>query len=74
MIEDNLKDELNKVAESAKDIENAPVTISLTERNKLVIFGEKNYKELEGNYVRIINSRGWKLLEKIRNLKRKFKK
>ena len=45
MIEDNLKDELKKVAESAKDIENAPVTISLTERNKLVIFGEKQYKE-----------------------------
>ena len=45
MASDNLKDELNKVAESAKDIENAPYTISLTERNKLVLMGEKYYKE-----------------------------
>lgn len=45
MSTDNLKEELNKVAESAKDITNAPVTISLTERNKLVIIGEKYYKE-----------------------------
>jgi len=45
MSTDNLKEELNKVAESAKDIENAPVTINLTERNKLVLIGEKYYKE-----------------------------
>ena len=45
MSTDNLKEELNKIGESAKDIENAPVTISLTERNKLVIIGEKYYKE-----------------------------
>lgn len=45
MIEDNLKEELKKVGESAKDIVNAPVTISLTERNKLVIIGEKQHKE-----------------------------
>jgi len=45
MSTDNLKEELNKVAESAKDIVNAPVTISLTERNKLVLIGEKYYKE-----------------------------
>ena len=45
MSSDNLKEELNKVAESAKDIPNAPVTISLTERNKLVIIGDKYYRE-----------------------------
>ncbi len=45
MSTDNLKEELNKIGESAKDIPNAPVTISLTERNKLVIIGEKYYKE-----------------------------
>ena len=45
MSTDNLKEELNKIAESAKDIQNAPVTISLTERNKLVIIGDKYYKE-----------------------------
>ena len=38
-------EELNKVAESAKDIVNAPVTINLAERNKLVIIGEKYHKE-----------------------------
>lgn len=45
MSTDNLKEELNKVAESAKDIVNAPVTISLAERNKLVIIGDKYNKE-----------------------------
>ena len=45
MIEDNLKDELAKVAECAKDINDCPVTIDLTKRNKLVLFGEMNYKE-----------------------------
>ena len=45
MSEDNLKDELNKVVDSAKEIKNAPVTINLTERNKLVIIGETQYKE-----------------------------
>ena len=45
MIDDNLKDELKAVGESAKDIPNAPVTISLTERNKLVLIGENNYKD-----------------------------
>ena len=45
MVEDNLKDELKKVVDSAKDIPHAPVTISLTERNKLVLIGEKHYKD-----------------------------
>ena len=45
MSNDNLKAELAKIGDSAKDIPNAPVTISLTERNKLVIIGEKYYKE-----------------------------
>lgn len=45
MSSDNLKDELKKLGDSAKDIPNAPVTISLTERNKLVIIGENQYKE-----------------------------
>ncbi len=45
MSNDNLKDELNKVAESAKDIENAPFTISLTERNKLALMGNQIYRE-----------------------------
>lgn len=45
MSTDNLKEELNKVVESAKDIVNAPVTIDLSERNKLVIIGEKKYRE-----------------------------
>ena len=45
MSEDNLKDELNKVVESAKEIKNAPVTINLIERNKLVVIGETQYKE-----------------------------
>ena len=45
MTSDNLKTELAKIGESAKDIQNAPVTISLTERNKLVIIGDKYYKE-----------------------------
>lgn len=46
MSEDNLKDELNKLVESSKEVKNAPVTISLTERNKLVIIGETLYKEM----------------------------
>ena len=45
MSTDNLKEELKKIGESAKDIQNAPVTISLTERNKLVLIGEHYYKE-----------------------------
>ena len=45
MSTDNLKKELNDIADNAKDIQNAPVTISLTERNKLVIIGDKYYKE-----------------------------
>ena len=45
MSTDNLKEELKKIGESARDIQNAPVTISLTERNKLVLIGEKYYKE-----------------------------
>ena len=45
MSSDNLKEELSKIGDSAKDIENAPVTISLTERNKLVVIGEKYYRE-----------------------------
>ena len=44
MSEDNLKEELLKVADTAKEIINCPVTISLTERNKLVIIGESYYK------------------------------
>lgn len=45
MSDDNLKEELNQVVESAKDIQNAPVTINLVKRNKLVLIGEKNHKE-----------------------------
>ena len=45
MIEDNLKDELNRLTESAKDVPACPVTISLIERNKLVLIGETAYKE-----------------------------
>ena len=45
MSNDNLKEELNKIANNALEIQNAPVTISLTERNKLVIIGDKYYKE-----------------------------
>ena len=45
MSNDNLKEELEKIGESAKDIEHAPVTISLTDRNKLVIIGEPYYRE-----------------------------
>jgi len=45
MVEDNLKDKLNSITESAKNIPSCPVTISLTERNKLVIIGEKYYRE-----------------------------
>ena len=45
MSTDNLKEELKKIGESARDIQNAPVTISLTERNKLVVIGEEYYKE-----------------------------
>ena len=45
MSTDNLKEELKKIGESARDIQNAPVTISLTERNKLVLIGEEYYKK-----------------------------
>ena len=45
MSPDNLKEELRKLGESAKDIPNAPVTVKLTERNKLVIIGQKYYRE-----------------------------
>ena len=45
MVSDNLKDGLNQLVDASRDIINAPVTISLTERNKLVLIGEKNYKE-----------------------------
>ena len=45
MSEDNLKQKLEQTAETAKDITNCPVTINLTERNKLVLIGEKQYKE-----------------------------
>ncbi len=45
MVEDNLKDELKKIVDSSKDIPNAPVTISLTERNKLVLIGEDYYRK-----------------------------
>lgn len=45
MVEDNLKEEMKKVADSAKDIPNAPVTINLTERNKLVLIGDSIYKD-----------------------------
>ncbi|MDD6272677.1 MAG: type VII secretion protein EssC [bacterium] len=44
MSEDNLKAELTSVTENAKEITNCPVTISLTERNKLVIIGETVHK------------------------------
>lgn len=45
MSPDNLKEELKKLGDSAKDIPNAPVTVNLTARNKLVIIGEKKYRE-----------------------------
>ena len=45
MVEDNLKDELNKIVDGSKDVINCPVTIDLTSRNKLVLIGERNYKE-----------------------------
>ena len=45
MAEDNLKDNLEQTANTAKDIPNCPVTINLAERNKMVLIGEKQYKE-----------------------------
>ena len=45
MIEDNLKEELKKVGESAKDIQNAPITVDLPERNKLVLIGDNYHRE-----------------------------
>ena len=45
MVEDNLKDELTKLTESAKEIPASPATINLIERNKLVLIGETYYKE-----------------------------
>ena len=46
MIEDNLKESLNRLTEASKEIPNAPVIISLTRRNKLVLIGDKIDKEL----------------------------
>lgn len=45
MVEDNLKEELKKIADTSKGIPNAPVVIDLISRNKLVLIGEKNYQE-----------------------------
>lgn len=45
MSSDELKDELEKVAKSAVDILDSPVSISLTSRNKLVVIGEQIYRE-----------------------------
>ena len=45
MSTDNLKTEMNNIAASSRDIPNAPVTISLIERNKLVIIGDKYNQE-----------------------------
>ena len=45
MIEDNLKEKLKSLTETSNDIENAPVTIDLTERNKLVLIGQDNYRK-----------------------------
>ena len=45
MVEDNLKEELKSVVSTAKDIPNAPVTINLVERNKLVLIGDSYYRE-----------------------------
>lgn len=45
MMEDNLKDELSNVVDSAKDIASAPVTVNLTTINKLVIIGNDYYQE-----------------------------
>ena len=45
MIEDNLKVKLREITDSAKEIPNSPVTISLTERNKLVLIGDDYYKK-----------------------------
>ena len=42
---DALKEELKKIGDNAKDIVNAPVTANLALRNKMVIIGEKHYKE-----------------------------
>ena len=44
MVEDNLKDELKKIVDTSKDIPNAPVTIDLISRNKLVLIGDKYYQ------------------------------
>lgn len=44
MTEDSLKEELLKVVGTAKDLENAPFTINLAERNKLVIIGDNKNK------------------------------
>ena len=45
MSTDNLKAELNKIVDSARDIAEAPVTINLAERNKLVVIGDKYHQE-----------------------------
>ncbi len=46
MREDNLKDALTNVTETAKEIPNAPVTINLAQKNKLVMIGETQYREV----------------------------
>ena len=45
MSTDKLKEEVKQIGETAKDIANAPVTANLVERNKLVIIGDKYYRE-----------------------------
>lgn len=44
MVEDNLKQELKKTVEFSHNIYNAPVTINLVERNKLVVIGDNYYQ------------------------------
>ena len=46
MIEDNLKEKLKELTENSKEISNSPVTINLTERNKLVLIGQDYYKNI----------------------------
>ncbi len=45
MTEDNLKDALATLTSSSIEMPNSPVTIDLTQRNKLVLIGDKNNKE-----------------------------
>ena len=51
MTTDNLKEELERVGKSAETIPNSPVTINLTERNKLVLIGEKMYRDSLLKYI-----------------------